>query len=582
MNLFSYIKERVSILEIVSEYVSLKPAGSYYKGLSPFKQEKTPSFTVSPSRGIYYCFSTGQGGDVIDFVAKMENCSAIEAAQMLAERHNIEIPASIKQFSDQTPRSKTARQMHEKACSVFASWCHQQLLMAPVARSYLQNRSLSNDIVVRFQIGYCPGGQTAINSFIAEARQNGILTSDLIQANLLTDGNNGLYNPFEERIIFPITDHLGRTCGFGGRVFRPGDDRPKYYNSREHELFRKKQLLYGLYQAKKSMQSLGTAYLVEGYMDCIAMVQAGYTNSIATLGTACTSEHLAHLARLTQTVYVLYDGDAAGQQAILRLAQLCWQVNLELMVIVLPQEDDPASYLTKHRSLDDLASRPQNIFSFFIRTLGNTFLRQQLNEKLGTIRQLLETIAPLSDPMQRELLLQQAATAFDVPIDSLKQELRKIVGGSTKKDQNTPAASLTLDLEKKIFSVILSSGINLCAQDEAFLLTHLSQPFQRLLGLLKEAAWDFGVFFSSLEDDDRHLVSGLTLISPESPDAGSSAERTFRELLGHFKRKKWREEVGIIKRQLEQARSNGDKEVVQKMLAELRNLQETMMCGGSL
>lgn len=582
MNLFSYIKERLSILDIVSEYVSLKPAGSYWKGLSPFKQEKTASFTVSPSRGIYYCFSTGQGGDVIDFVARMENCSAVEAAQMLAERHNIEIPSQLRQLNNLANTTKTDRQIHEKACAIFAAWCHQQLLATPVARTYLRDRALRDETITKFMLGYCPGGPSSVQSFMAEARKQGLLTSDLIQANLLAEGNSGLYNPFEERIIFPITDHLGRHCGFGGRVFRPGDDRPKYYNSRDHDLFRKKQLLYGLHHAKKPMQTAGAAYLVEGYMDCVAMSQGGYQNCVATLGTACTIEHLAHLARLTQKVFVLYDGDAAGQQAILRLAQLCWQVSLELMVIVLPKEDDPASYLTKHASLDELPNRPQTIFSFFIHTLGSSFLRQQLQEKLGTIRQLLEVISPLNDPLQRELLLQQAASAFDVPLASLKQELKKIAGGHTQKTPPSPSPSLALDLEKKLFSVILSSGINLCAQDETFLLTHLSQPFRRLLGLLKESAWVFETFFSRLEDTDRHLVSGLTLVSPELMNSGPSNERAFHELLSHFRKKKWREEIGEIKIRLEKARSNGDEEVVQKMLVELRKLQETMMCGGSL
>lgn len=582
MNLFSYIKERVSILDVVSEYVSLKPAGSYWKGLSPFRQEKTPSFTVSPARGIYYCFSTAHGGDVIDFVAKMENCSPIEAAQMLAERYSIDIPTQLKQQNEAPSATKTNRQMHEKSCALFADWCHQQLLATPVAREYLRNRSISDETSKKFMLGYCPGGSAAVSSFVGEARKQGILTSDLVAANLLSEGNNGLYNPFEERIIFPIADHLGRPCGFGGRIFRPGDDRPKYYNSRDHDLFRKKQILYGLHHAKKQMQTTGQAYLVEGYMDCIAMAQAGYVNCVATLGTACTADHLAHLARLTQKVFVLYDGDTAGQQAIVRLAQLCWQVSLELMVIVLPQEDDPASFLTSHKSLDDLPTRPQTIFSFFISTLGNAFLRQQLQEKLGTIRQLLETIATLTDPLNRELLLQQAASAFDVPAASLKQELRKIMGGQVPKNPVSPPTSQALDLEKKIFSVILSSGINLCTQDETFLLTHLTQPFQRLLGLLKEAAWDFGNFFSRLGDEERDLVSSLALISPEPMVSGEPVERAFQELLVHFRRKKWREEISDMKVRLEQAQSAGNEDVVQKILVELRSLQETVMRGGSL
>lgn len=581
VNLFSYLKERVSILDVVSEYVSLKPAGSYWKGLSPFKDEKTPSFTVSPARGIYYCFSTAHGGDVIDFISKVENCTPIEAAQLITERYGIEIPTHLMQ-SNEVNTSKTERHMYEKACKLFAEWCHQQLLAAPVAQKYFHDRGISAETSHAFTLGYCPGGSAAAQALINHARKDGILSNDLTEAHLLAEGTNGLYLPFDDRIIFPITDHLGKVCGFGGRIFRPGDTRPKYYNSREHQFFHKKQILYGLHHAKKKIQSSEETYLVEGYMDCIAMAQAGYKNCVATLGTACTTDHLLMLSRLSKRVYIIYDGDAAGQSAILRLAQLCWQVRLELLVISMPAGEDPASFLRQERPLEELTSAPQTIFSFFIHTLGNTFLRQPIQEKLGTIRQLLEAISPLSDPLHQDLLLQQAASAFDVPITSLKQELRKITKGTESKKPIPPLYSPALDLEKKIFSVILSSGINLCAQDEAFLLTHLSQPIQRLLGLLKESAWGFEAFFSCLNEDDRKLVSELSLIGPEPMGSGPQAEKVFHELLTHFKKKKWREKIGDIKVRLEQARNSGSEEVVKKMLVELHDLQETVMSGGSL
>lgn len=577
MNLFTFIKERVPILDVVSEYVSLKPAGSYWKGLSPFKDEKTPSFTVSPSRGIYYCFSTAQGGDVIDFVAKIENCSPLEAAQLLAERHQITIPPEIRQNFDEKSPGKNERQLYEKTCSFFAAWCNQQLSLNSGPFNYFKERGLTDQTIAQFLLGYCPSGPAAVTVLINDARRHGLLTSDLIQAHLIAEGASGLYTPFEDRIIFPIADHLGRTCGFGGRIFRPNDDRPKYYNSREHDLFKKKQILYGLHLAKKMIQSTEKVYLVEGYMDCIAMVQMGYKNCVATLGTACTVEHLSHLSRLSQTVTVMYDGDEAGQQAMLRLAQLCWQVRLELMVLTLPPKEDPASFLSKNKNLESIENNQKNIFSFFIQTLGNTFMRQQLQDKLLTIRQLLSAIAPLPDPLQQEILLQQAASAFDVPINSLKQELLSI----RKKTEVTPIKnspiSPAFDLEKKIFSVILSSGINLSAQDEAFLEKHLTQPFQRFFCMLRESAWDFNSFFSHLSDEDRQLVSGITLAATEPVTA-----EVFGELMGHLKRKWWKDAIGEVKIRLGQARKTGDEKTVQEALIELQKLQEALLHGGIL
>lgn len=577
MNLFIFIKERVPILDVVSEYVSLKPAGSYWKGISPFKDEKTPSFTVSPSRGIYYCFSTAQGGDVIDFVAKIENCTPLEAAQLLAERHQITIPPEIRQNFDEKSPGKNERQLYEKACSFFAAWCNQQLTLNSAPLIYFRERGLSDPTIAQFMLGYCPGGSASVATLINEARRYGLLTSDLIQAHLLAEGASGLYTPFEDRIIFPIADHLGRTCGFGGRIFRTNDDRPKYYNSREHELFKKKQILYGLHLAKKTIQSSEKVYLVEGYMDCITMVQMGYKNCVATLGTACTLEHLSHLSRLAQTVTVMYDGDEAGQQAMLRLAQLCWQVRLELMVLTLPSKEDPASFLSKNGSLETIEQSQKNIFSFFIQTLGNTFLRQQLQEKLSTIRQLLTAIAPLADSLQQEILLQQAASAFDIPINSLKQELRAMRKKPEIQPTKNPPISPAFDLEKKIFSVILSSGINLSAQNEAFLEKHLTQPFQRFFCLLRDSAWDFSSFFSHLSEEDRQLVSGITLAATEPVTA-----EVFSELMGHLKRKWWKDAVGEVKMRLSQARKTGDEKTVQETLVELQKLQEALLHGGIL
>ena len=170
-------------------------------------------------------------------------------------------------------------------------------------------------------------------------------------AGILSESKNALYSPFEDRIMFPITDNLGRFCGFGGRTFMPQDERPKYYNSKENNFFTKGSLIFGLNVAKRDIQHKEIVFVVEGYMDCIAMAQHGYTNTVATLGTACTLEHLKQLSRYASYVYVLYDGDAAGQSAILRLTELCWNVNMDLKVIRLPRQEDPASFLAKGKAL---------------------------------------------------------------------------------------------------------------------------------------------------------------------------------------------------------------------------------------
>ena len=319
MNLFNYIKNHISILDVVQQYATLKKAGLYYKGICPFHYEKTPSFTVSPHKEIFYCFGCHVGGDVISFTAQAEQCSPLGAAQHLVEYYHLEIPEDIMgSLAKTSQEGHHEKKRYHQLCQQAMHWFHQNLIKSPAVLNYVRQRSIQQAMIERFSLGYFPGGYHAIKRLIAYVGQENFLVDDLLKANILAEGKTDLYSPFEERIIFPIKDHLGRICGFGGRVYKKDDERPKYYNSRENSYFNKGSLLFGFDNAKKSIQEHGAVFLVEGYTDCIAMVQNNYTNTVATLGTACTLEHLHHVARYAQELFVLYDGDQAGQKAVLR------------------------------------------------------------------------------------------------------------------------------------------------------------------------------------------------------------------------------------------------------------------------
>lgn len=585
MNLFDYIKSRVSILDVVQEYVALKPAGTYWKGYSPFKNERTPSFTVSPHRGIFYCFSTGIGGDVISFIAHMEHCSQIEAAHHLIERYAITLPESLQENSSR--KEQTTARLYEKLCSFFATWCHRHLFEHHKALAYTKSRSFSDAIIKQFYIGYCPSGHQFVTDLLTAARKDGLIAQQFIDAHLLSEGSSGLYIPFEDRIIFPIFDLLGRACGFGGRIYQPHDSRPKYYNSREHDFFNKKQLLYGLHLAKKNIQSSGSAYLVEGYIDCIAMMQHGYTNCVATLGTACTQEHLSLLARYAKRVFVMYDGDEAGQKAILRLASLCWKVNMELLVITLPPEHDPASYLSAHKDLQQLPTQPQSIFSFFISRLGKGYHVKSLSEKLSTITQLIETIITIEDPLQRDLILQQAATACDLPVSILKQECRTTRRPSPNAQQQQEISTAqkypsedsleiqTTSLEKKLFSVILSNSIPLAQDEEQFLKEQLSQPLERLYRIFREHDSDFKSFFSSLNEGEQLFVSKLALSLEETANRA-----LFNQLMTQFRQERWKTAIKQAKVLLLAAQEQKDVFATQKALEGLEKAKNILLHKG--
>jgi len=423
MSVFNLIKSRVSIFDVVNEYTTLRKAGNYWKSRCPFHHEKTASFSVSPHKDIFYCFGCHAGGDVITFISKIENCNQHEAVEFLAERYGIELPKN----SERTEQSAQQKKLHFDICKVVAEWCHTHLKKQPKVLNYLKKRNIDESVIDEYAIGYFPGGLNAIKQLLDMAQKHNILADDLIATYIISRGKTVLFSPFEDRIIFPIRDHLGRFCAFGGRTFKPEDTRAKYYNSRETDFFHKGSLLYGLDTAKKAIQEKQAVFLVEGYTDCIAMAQAGYTNTVATLGTACTLNHLKLLSRYAPYLYLLYDNDAAGEKAILRLTQLCWQANMELKVVHLPAGQDPASFLEAQNDLDARIESAQDIFAFFIERLGSGYSVAPLSSKVSKIRQIIEIISLISDPLKQDILIHTASQTFGLPFESVKEELNRQV-----------------------------------------------------------------------------------------------------------------------------------------------------------
>ncbi|MCL5875398.1 MAG: DNA primase, partial [Candidatus Dependentiae bacterium] len=493
MNIFTFIKSRVPILDVIGSYTALKKAGHYWKSPCPFHSEKTGSFTVSPHKDIFYCFGCHASGDVISFIAKIENCSPLEAARFLAERYNIELPESLNH--EESGHDQEEKKRYYDLCEIVARWCHEQLLKSPSAMQYLKKRLINQQSISYFTIGYFPGGLQASKQFIHDMGKQNILIDSLVTANILMQGKNIFYSPFEERIMFPIKDHLGRFCGFGGRIFKEQDARPKYYNSHENEYFLKGSLLFGLDLAKKEIQKKETVFLVEGYTDCVAMVQHGYANTVATLGTACTIDHLKLLSRHADQLYVLYDGDAAGQQAILRLASLCWQATIDLRVVVLPNGEDPASFLGKQGDLNALVSQSKDILLFFIESLGKNFREKGLSAKLSITRKIIEALQPLDDQLKKDILLKKAADLLEIPFESLRQEEGKVgkhaaqvhqaEEGKKVEENIVPALEVgACKLEKKIFFAIMNNIQLFSKENGWYLLTFLPRPLRDILQLL--------------------------------------------------------------------------------------------------
>lgn len=585
-NLFSFIKSHLSIIDVVNEYTSLKKAGTYWKGVCPFHVEKTPSFTVSPHKEIYYCFGCHSGGDVISFIAKAEQCSQLEAAKHLIERYQLSVPA---EYMHMTAGSGEDKSRYEVVCDLVAQWVQKNFENSPLAQRYLSKRGLTRETVASFGLGYFYGGVGGIKNLLDYARQKNILADDLLKAGVVLEGKRNLFSPFEERIIFPIKDHVGRYCGFGGRIFRTDDERPKYYNSREHEFFAKGKLLFGLDRAKKSMQQRGYAFLVEGYMDCIVMAQYGYPNTVATLGTACTVDQLKVLARYVERLYVLYDGDPAGQEAIIRLTQLCWQVSLELSVVRLPEKEDPASLLVSGKKMDDYLAKSMNIFEFFIASQAADFATRSLQDKLHLIRSITDMIAKLDDALKQDLLFQQAATVLGMPLEALKHEAQRVrwQGGVHPEPVATPpqakpeAASedpLVAKLDKKIFFAIMNNTQLFNQDNEDFLLGCSIAPIKELLIKLRDEkkhnpAVDFKVFMTLMTPEQQQYVSKVMLEGEHDVHA-----EDFEHLLMMRKRKEWKNMVATMKSNLAGAQTGHDRpENAEKVLQEFLEIKKRML-----
>ncbi len=577
MSLFNFIKSNLPIIDVISEHVHLKQAGSYWKGPCPFHAETDASFTVSPDKQIFYCFGCHTSGDVIAFIAKIENLSQMEAVHYIIDRYKIVVPQDLLKKVGSSAQAIQEKEAFFRICSAVAAWAHQQLLRTPSTYRYLVERKLSPDTITTFSLGYFPGGVNQLNVFLKAMAKDGILAKDLIEHNILVDSRTHLYSPFEERIIFPIRDHLGRHCGFGGRIFKHGDDRAKYYNSKESDVFIKGKILFGFDMAKKAMQEKEFAFLVEGYMDCITMVQYGYTNTVATLGTACTLEHLKLLSRHIKTLYVLYDGDKAGQTAMLRLTELCWEVNLELKVVQLPAKEDPASFLIGNGDLTPFILNAQDIFSFFVQTLSSNFLQKTLSEKVALAEKITNVIARLNDEFKQDILLQQASSIMQLPLQSLKSLTIKqrnrhaIQHNPSPKPMPSPPeqAEQEMDeLEEKIFSVIMVNiGKNEKTPNiDAQLLPYFSTHMQTLLKTLEqvkqqghENTWD--AFLDNLNEQTRSWVVRVSL----KYDGAASTE-SFDQLIAHFCKVNWKNIVKQLKEEMHAARLENNVERLNEVL----------------
>ena len=412
------VRDRNDVVEVVGQYVDLKRAGTNYKGLCPFHQEKSPSFTVSPEKQIFHCFGCNKGGNVFQFVMEMDGVSFPEAVRALGRRVGIEV--------ESRPGGEDASENEAlfEANSFAGRFYHAELTRSPAAakaRRYLEGRAIPKEAWTHFGLGYAPATGEAL---WAAAQAKSISRDVLTRLRLVVprDGGRGYFDYFRDRVIFPIILPGSRVVGFGARTL--GDSDPKYLNSAESALFQKRRTFYGLDRARDGIRTRRHAVIVEGYTDLIRLHLVGVTNTIATCGTALTPEHAIRLRRITRRVVLVPDGDAAGQNAAVASGALLMAAGVEVGVVPLPagQDPDTAGKSSTPQEFQELLSRPLEYFQYLDYTIQQRNLTAREREEL--IRRVVGGIGESDDPLRGDVLIGELARVVRVDPAGLRRLLR--------------------------------------------------------------------------------------------------------------------------------------------------------------
>lgn len=471
--------ETARVEEVIGDFVQLKRAGSNFKGLSPFSDERSPSFMVSPVKQIWKDFSSGKGGSVVTFLMEHEHFTYPEAIRYLAKKYNIEIEETEVSQED---RIEANEKESLYLVSEFAkTYFHDTLLNTEegkaIGLSYFKERGFTNETIAKFGLGYSP---ETWDAFTKEALSKGYQLEFLEKVGLTITREDGKhFDRFKGRVMFPIQSLSGRNLGFGGRILTNDKKAAKYLNSPESDIYHKSKVLYGIFHAKQSIAKQNNCYLVEGYTDVIQLHQAGIENVVASSGTALTSDQIRLINRLTKNITVLFDGDAAGLRASIRGIDLILEEGMNVKVCTFPDGDDPDSFARKN-SYDDLVHYLENNAKDFIQFKASLLMDEANNDpikKADLIRDMVVSISKIPDRIKREIYIQETARIMDISeqvlLNTLAQLVQKDIAEAGKKQKqeqkafevvkNEPQVSqervnIIYELERKILEMLLLYG----------------------------------------------------------------------------------------------------------------------------
>ena len=511
--------ESARVEEVIGEFVQLKKAGSNFKGLSPFTDEKSPSFMVSPVKQIWKDFSTGKGGNSVSFLMEHEHYTYPEALRWLAKKYNIEI-----EETEQSSEEKA--QMNERESMFMVSnfakdYFHEIMLTSnkgkAIGLSYFKERGFTDETIKKFDLGYCIDEW---DNFTNAALAKGYDLKYLASTGLTIVKENKQFDRFKGRVMFPIHSMSGRILGFGGRILTADKKAAKYLNSPESDIYHKSKILYGIYQAKKEIAKQDNCFLVEGYTDVISFNQSGIENVVASSGTALTSDQIRLVNRLTKNITVLFDGDAAGIRASIRGIDLILEQGMNVKVVQFPDGEDPDSFAKSHSNaelkayLDDSA---QDFINFKVSLL----LKDSNNDpikKAGVIRDIVSSISKIPDGIQREVYVQECARIMDISERVLFSELAQLLKKESSKrtnkpsnrptnpnvDPNEPPPEYFYEQEQAAMGLVKVAGTSSQKVDQ---LSILEKEIIRILLLYGNEEVDFIEEVTNIDDEGKETVS---------------------------------------------------------------------------
>jgi DNA primase len=581
------IKNAADIVELVSEVVHLKKAGKNFIGLCPFHTEKTPSFTVSPEKQIFYCFGCGAGGNIFSFLMKNDGLAFPEAARSLARRYGIDIPrrSLTPEQKKRMGERESLLKINQQAMDFFSRVLHRDTSGQP-AMAYLNKRGLSSEIIDRFNIGYAPRGWDHLLNFFSK---KGVSLGRVEKSGLILpkkDGR-GYYDRFRDRIIFPIIDVNHAVIGFGGRVM--DDALPKYLNSPETAVYNKSRSLYGLHLSKDICRKAQTVYIVEGYLDLLTLHQYGIENAVATLGTALTAEHVRMLSRYVSRMILVYDSDEAGIRSALRCIDTFWKEHVDFSrgdvfreekadthILVLPDGHDPDSYLREKGagSFEKAASHAPGIISFLIeQSIGMHGLSTE--GKIRVVTDLQGPLAAINDNVARTLYIKQLAERIGLEENIILEKVRADSSAKEKNDsgrQKDSADQKGSRLEQQVIAMMLQFPAILPEIKKYNVIEFIENHDLRAIGksIIEQrisSVEQISELLSRIDNpEQQRLISALSLIEESWDESGCM------KLIIQFVKKGQRRRDRQILDRIKAAEKENDQETLIRLLKEKQKL----------